>query len=114
MNNFGEYSLINSLDGNIDIIREVFKDDDTLMMQKFQNQNNSNIKCCIFFIDGMVDNKILDENIIKPITINNIESSSSDLINNLQNQIIISSQCKKTKDILSIVNAIIDGDTVLF
>jgi spore germination protein KA len=114
MNNFGEYSLLNSLDGNIDIIREVFKDDDTLMMQKFQNQNNSNIKCCIFFIDGMVDNKILDENIIKPITINNIESFNSDLINNLQNQIIISSQCKKTKDILSIVNAIIDGDTVLF
>lgn len=114
MNKFQEYNLFSSIDKNIFIIKEIFKDDDTLRLRKFQNQNNPKIICCILFIDGMVDNKSIDRNIIKPITEATIESSSSYAIELLQNQIILSSQCEKTKDIPTIVNSIIEGNTVLF
>ncbi len=114
MNKLQEYNLSSSIDKNVSILKEIFKDDDTLKLRKFQNQNNPKIICCILFIDGMVDNQSLNRNIIKPITEATIESSLSYAIELLQNQIILSSQCEKTKDVLTIVNSIIEGNTVLF
>lgn len=114
MNKFQEYNLSSSIDKNISILKEIFKNDDTLRLRKFQNQNNPKIICCIFFIEGMVDNQSINRNIIKPITEATIESSSLPYIDLLQNQIILSSQCEKTKDIITIVNSIIEGNTVLF
>lgn len=114
MNKFKEYSLSSSIDKNISILKEIFKNDDTLKLRKFQNQNNPKIICCILFIDGMIDNQSINRNIIKPITESTMESSFLSYIDLLQNQIIVSAQCEKTKDIITIVNSIIEGNTVLF
>lgn len=113
MNKFQEYKLSSSIDKNINILKEIFKNDDTLRLRKFQNQYSPSIICCIMFIDGMVDNQSVNENIIKPITEATIEFSTLSSIDFLQNQIILSSQCEKTKDVLNIVNSIIEGNTVL-
>lgn len=114
MNSFEKYHLSSSMDENINTIKEIFKNDDTLKLRTFQNQDNPKFICSILFIDGMVDNQIINENIIKPITQSVMEFSNPSPIDCLQNQIIISSQCEKTTDISSIINAILDGDTVLF
>lgn len=114
MNGFEKYKLSTSIDENINLIKKIFKDDDTLRSRIFQNQHNPEINCCILFIEGMVDDNIINESIIKPLTSSIVEYSGSTLIDDLKNKFIISSQCEKTKDILSIVNAIIDGDTILF
>lgn len=114
MNNFEKYSLSSSIEENINLIKEMFKNDDTLKLRKFQNQHNSQINCCILFIDGMSDDNIINKGIIKPITSSIIEYSHLTLVDYLMEQIIISSNCEKTKDILSIINALIDGNTILF
>lgn len=114
MNSFEKYHLSSSMDENINTIKEIFKDDDTLRLRKFENRNDHSVECCILFIDGMVDDNIINESIIKPITNSIIESSKLDLVDYLQSQVIISPQCEKTTSVLNLINAIIDGDTILF
>ncbi|WP_353093654.1 spore germination protein [Tissierella praeacuta] len=114
MNNLKRYKLSSSIEDNIKLIKDIFKNDDTIKFRRFQNQYNQDIKCLIVFINGMADNYLITENIIKPITINTMECLEKSPIDYLQSQIILSSECEKTNNVLDIINSIIDGDTVLF
>lgn len=102
------------LDENIDIILEIFQNDDTIMFQKFQNQYDSSIKCCIFYIEGMVDNNIINDNIILPITKNALVPDDLSTIDYLIERVIPSINSGKSSDTLILVDSIIAGDTVLF
>lgn len=62
-----EARLEKDLDKKIQIMTKVFSDDDTLVVRRSENQKHSRVKCCAVFIDGMVDNKIIDEYFISPI-----------------------------------------------
>lgn len=114
MTKLGNYKLYKSLEKNIQTIKEIFNNDGTLVNRFFENQHNPNLKYCIFFIDGMVDSEIINENIIQPIISNSITRRGFNSVDKLQYQIIISHNIIKTKDISKIVDGIIDGNTVLF
>ncbi len=101
------------LEENIDLINSIFNKDDTLILRKFQTQNNSKRSFALFFINGMVDTKMIDTSILMPIMYINDEIDDIDM-NLLQNQIIISSQVERSQDIDHIVSSIISGDVALF
>lgn len=105
--------LKKSLEENITALKSFFKDDDTLITRRFQNQYNENIKCCILFIDGMANNEIVNENIIKPIIINNNIDEKSNTIDRVMYQVIVSNDVKKTSGINKLLEAIMYGNTVL-
>ena len=109
-----QLSFEKNLDSNIKTMENVFKDDDTLVIRQFANQNQIGVKCCIFFIDGMVNNEIVNENIILPIIVNNILCPSNKLLEQIQTQVIVSNDVKNTDSFNDIVEAILYGDTVLF
>lgn len=113
MTDFQDLSLSKSLEVNISIVQNIFHKDDTLILRRFHNQYNPDLKFCIFFIDGMIDDTIINNDIIKPI----VQMSSAyniDSIELIQNQIILSNEIKKTQDISVIIQAIINGNTILF
>jgi spore germination protein KA len=102
-----------SISSNIALFKEIFADDDTLIIRCFENQQQPEIKCCIVFIDGMVNNEILNENVIQPIVQNMLLKNSDDIIGSLQNQVIISNNIERASDVDKLVKAIVSGDTVL-
>lgn len=106
--------LSKSLAGNIDLLEEVFSDDDTLVVRNIENQLNTSIKCGILFIDGMVNIEVINENVIQPIVQNTLLKGFNDTIEHLQKQVIISNDIEKTSDVGSLVKAILAGNTVLF
>ena len=55
------YKLQRDLNENIEIMKKIFVDDDTLITREFENQRNNKVRCCAFFVDGMVNNKIINE-----------------------------------------------------
>ncbi|MBU5440140.1 spore germination protein [Tissierella sp. MSJ-40] len=115
MSKFKEYSLSKSLDSNIEMIKKIFNNnDDTLIIRSFQNQHNNSLKCCIFFIEGMVNNEIINENIILPIVETSIPSIKSNFIEYLQYQVIVSNNLQKTDSIDQLIEAVISGNTILF
>lgn len=109
---FENQILSSSLEDNINIIKEIFKNDDTVLSRKFSNHAN-NIKCCIFFMDGMVDASSINENIIRPV-IKNDNVRDLNPIEYLQYEVIESSKCESTTDIKKLANSLLLGDTILF
>jgi spore germination protein KA len=82
-------------------------------MRYIENQQNAKVRCFVAFIESMVDNEIINENIIQPIVQNTMLKDSGDILGSLQNQIIISNHVEKTTDVDKLLTAIINGDTVL-
>lgn len=109
-----EYEIKPQLLENIKLVKKLFANDDTLITREFMNQNDNNIKCCAFFIDGMVNNKIVNENIIGPIIENIFLSPKLDVIEVIKSQVIISNDVKRVEKTSDVVKAIVSGDTVVF
>lgn len=104
--------LVNSMEDNITMFNNIFTDDDTFIVRRFENQQNNNIKCCILFIDGMTSNEIINENIIKPV-VTSYDLNSSNIIDQMMYHVIESNNVEKTADVNKLLEAIVGGDTVL-
>ena len=112
MENLEKYSLTNSMDENIKIVQEIFKNDNTLRLRQFQNQY-SNLQGCIFFINDMVDTTIINDHVLKPILENKVLLDDIDYISYLSTQIIVSSNLHLSTAIDDLVDSIVSGNTVL-
>ena len=112
MKNLDEYSLTNSLDENINMIRKIFFNDECINNRMFQNQYNG-LKGCVFFIDNMIDPMIVNEYVLKPILENRVLLDDTDYITYVTTHIIVSGSFKVSTSIENIIDAIVYGDTVL-
>lgn len=106
-------SLENSLKENIDLFKHIFNGDETIKYREFENQNNPLIKCCVIYVDGMVKNEIISENIIEPIIYNTMLSVDRDILMAMKNHVIHSNDVEEIYDIKILSSRVIGGDTVL-
>jgi spore germination protein KA len=106
--------LVKSLDSNISFFKNIFKDDQTLVIREIQNKKLKAAKCCIIYIDGMVNTEIMNENIIQPVLRNNLSEDidSHNLLEELMEKVIVSNSVTMDTEINKIVTSIIYGDTL--
>ncbi|HEX2927124.1 MAG TPA: spore germination protein [Ruminiclostridium sp.] len=104
--------LGSSLEENITTVKKLFKNDDTLIVRRFESPRNTGF--CVIFTEGMIDSTIVNDNIIKPIMNCPDISSGRDIMDSIMYQVIVSNSVEKVSDIDSIIEAIVSGDTVLF
>jgi spore germination protein KA len=106
--------LMKTLKENIELFKNIFSNDDTLVFRKFQNKNLKAAACCIIYITGMVNDEMLNENIIKPILSNNLKEEIFDknLLVELQNKVIITNNIKESTNVDEIVNSVVYGETI--
>ncbi len=106
--------LTYSLNENIEIFKNKFANDGTVIYRVFEN-GNASIKCCIIFIDGMCNNETINENVVKPIMGNNVvmDQDSKSLIEVIMNRILIVGEIKKQWKIDEMIKALLYGDTLL-
>lgn len=105
-------SLSSSLEENIKLFKKTFNNDDTLMLREFQIQNNPDYTFCILYMENMVDQNMISENIIKPI----IYLDRDIIIDNMafiQKQVILSTGVESRKVIGHMKEGILRGNTVL-
>ena len=108
-----EYKLSKGIEKNIKTLKEIFKDDDNLKIRKIVNQSNAKFFCYIAFFDGMIDSKIINDNIIKPfLTISFNKRNVS--LTEIGTQVIQINELKESNNIKEIVASITSGDTILF
>ncbi|MDF2567398.1 MAG: spore germination protein GerA family, partial [Oscillospiraceae bacterium] len=108
------FSLSKYLEANIQMISTIFEDDDTIIVRNFQNQKNKDVSCCIFFIDGMINNSIINEYIIQPIVSNKMLAQSDNTLGEIKGQVITCNDVKQSQDLSEIMQSILYGDTILF
>lgn len=112
MGRLEDYSLTINLDDNINVIKEIFTNDDTLQKRIFENQYNG-LKGCLFFIADMVNTSVTNEHILKPILESKVLLDDIDYIEYLSTKVIISGTLKVSTLIYDLVDAIVSGETIL-
>lgn len=111
--NLSEYILSKKIDENIELLKKIFTNDENLKIRKIVNSSNPKIFCYIAFFNGMIDTRIINDNIIKPFSESNI-SIKGDLFTNVLTQIMYISELKESTDVCEMVESITSGDTILF
>lgn len=121
MNSYNEFKevnekspLTNSLNENIEIFKNKFSNDGTVIYRFFENRNAS-IKYCIIFINGMCNNEVINENIVRPIMDNSevIGPDSKNIIETIMNKVLIIGEVRKESNLNEIIKAFVYGDTIL-
>lgn len=115
MNNdfLSNVSLTTSLSENINLFKQIFSNDFAFITREFQNKHLNSVKFCILYFKGMVDTELLNEHVIEPILLGNLENFSLNLIDELQYKIIVSSDITPSNDFQTIIDSMIYGDTIL-
>lgn len=109
-----DWYLTKSITENINLIKTIFENDDTVVFRKFEGGNEYKLKFCLIFVDGMIDNKIVNENIIEPIMkISDKNIASNNILNSLKNNIIVSNTVEIKEDSNKIISDILVGNTIL-
>ncbi|MDR1392341.1 MAG: spore germination protein [Clostridiales bacterium] len=108
-----KFSLTNSLSKNINLFKSIFSNDDTIRFREFQNSKDCSIKFCIIFYDGLVNNGIIDEFIIKPLILSENMKNDESLIDIVMNQFIHSNRVQKLNDMNKIIESVTYGETLL-
>jgi spore germination protein KA len=106
--------LDKSMHNNIILFKNIFKNDETMIVREFENKELEAAKCCIIYIDGMVDTKIVNENIIQPVLGHHLSEhiESDNLLEELKNKVIVSNNVTEETEINKIVSSVIYGDTL--
>ncbi|KZL89090.1 spore germination protein [Clostridium magnum] len=119
-NNYLGYSLTKSLQLNIDMFKEMFSNDDTVVFREIESKQDADLKCCVIFIKGMANKDIIDEHIIQPIIDINLkdlkQSGAANQDNNIDiiiKKVLLSSSVKKQTKIDDLILPLLYGDTIL-
>ena len=103
------------LEENIAYMKEIFGQDKTLKMHRFQPAAIDGLRCCIFFIDGLVDSIRINESMIQPI--NTLSAGPADGVDPalyLQQQVLQVNETQLETTIENLLRSLLYGDTILF
>ena len=106
--------LLKTLDENINLFKKVFSDDQTIIFRQFQNKYLNAAKCCIVYVEGMVNSEVINENIIQPMLRNDLTEniSGQDLLDEIRTKVLFANEISVTDDFNDIASAMFIGDTV--
>lgn len=101
------------LEENAKYLKNIFSNDDTLVTRFFSSAHEETARFCILFSDGMINNKLINEDIIRPLLEYRFQKDDPNLIRTVADSITISNSVDRTDNVEKIVQGVIYGDTVL-
>lgn len=110
-----DWELSKALDDNIKLFKKIFNNDDTISFRRFETKDASPVRCCLVFVDGMVNKEIINENIIQPVVDFSLKDSNinKSVIDIFKDRIIVSSTVKLQKDVYELLSSCLYGDAIL-
>ncbi len=111
---YGGAVLTSSLEANVALIKRIFENDGTVVERRVENRLRPKARCCIFFIDGMASNQIVDEYIVKPIIETAALGLSDDPAEELSRDVLSANDIRREACVAELVKGLIAGDTLVF
>lgn len=105
--------LHKSLEDNVDLFKEIFHGDDTFYVRFFTNQEQSQARFCLLFINGMVGVETANRNIIQPVIQSTLPKDYKGNIESILNKVVLANNAEKQSDVDELVTGIIRGESVL-
>lgn len=107
-------NVSNVLQENIAMLKNTFKEDQSLIFREFSVGGTKNVECLAVFIEGMVDLTRINSEIISPLLDMKAADTDSDIYlpSVLKNK-MTSPQVESTSDYDKLVNYLINGYTLI-
>lgn len=112
--NYGGAVLTSSLEENVALIKQIFARDATVIERRVENRLRPKARCCLFFIDGMANNQIIDEYIVKPIVDSTTLGLKDNPIEALSRDVLVANDVRRVRAVEELVKSLIAGDTLVF
>lgn len=103
-----------SLEENIQTFKKLFASDDTFIIRYFGNEKDNGIKCCILYIDGMIDTATINQDIIRPVVSSTSITLNEGSLDNILQHILPANNILKESDTWKLTDAITRGKTLFF
>ena len=105
--------LTGNLTDDITLLEMLFANDDTLRLRRISNIGKPGLNCALLFLDGMVDNRLINESVVRPLSLCQPPANKKDLANYIKTKVIQASQIETSTDLFAIGQAMLYGDTCL-
>lgn len=103
------------LEHDIQVIKELFRNDDTVKFRKFENQHNAVVQGYIVFTEVLVNNPVIDENVVRPLLRYRFpekQACDSVMVTALR-QVIQADETDYVKDLDDLALHVLIGDTII-
>ncbi len=101
------------LEANVRYLRGIFSGDDTLQVRHVASPTEPAARFCLIYTDGMVDNQLLNEDVIRPLLQFRFRRGGEDLTAAVGRSVTFADSAERTDRVEKLVQGIIYGDTVL-
>lgn len=105
-------ALSKKLDDNVALFQSLFSGDDTLRLRPVGNLRDPSFRGCALFFDGMVNTRVINEDIIDPLMSADLQGNIA-LMERLQTKVVSGNDVARTGDVKKLCEAVMYGDTLL-
>lgn len=112
-NNKKNGQVSSSLQKNSDFIKDIYYENDILIVRNIQNRKDDNLKFVLVYSDGLVNSSTINESIIKTLMLSQMDDVNVS-IDYISSQVLMVDEVEKTNEWQKLTEAINYGDTVLF
>ncbi len=102
------------LDENERMIREIFFDDETVVVRKFGSRENAGLRCMMVLIDGMVNGEAAHRHLVMPVNECRALGPGEDALETLRDKVISVGEVKTSDDPAALAKAIVGGEAALY
>ena len=109
--------MTSNMDENIKIMQYLLGDDKTVKLHYFRPADKSAamLNCCLFFVDGMVNSPLVNDNIIRPIVTHRpAVAIGRDKLDYIEQRVLQANETSQSDDFENIIYSLLYGDTILF
>lgn len=100
-----------NLDMNVRLFKHIFKND-AILRNRTVNIGKTGLRVAVFYMDGMINNEILNESVIKPIVLAEITASNVNA-NSISSKILFAGEVSTATTADDAIRGVLYGDTVL-
>ncbi|AHF05815.1 spore germination protein [Desulfitobacterium metallireducens] len=107
-------SLSENLDENLQKIQTIFEESSDLITREFKIGADESIKAFIVMLNGLIDVKAVNADLIKPLMFLQHDVNKSNALNVIKESALSVAMVKEGHSFTDVTEAILSGDTVLF
>ena len=112
--NLDELKVSASIEENLAIIDELFKDNEIIKHRRITNENDPSMQFVIVFCEALVDHVLINDSLIKPLILTHMRIGRGDCIKTVIERILHAGEIEKTDNYKDVVQSVCFGDTVIF
>lgn len=108
-----EKGRVSSYEETLAYFKDVFKDDDPIEYREILIGQNTDMRACLIFCDGLTDAQLIDNFLIRPLMKLEGARAGDFTADSLISNVLQINCAKKTRDMCEVIQAITYGDTLL-